>query len=130
MNYIDPIDVYDVLLSVKPIVMVLLGGAGTVLGAVYGAFLFLLLEELVWRNLLQFHAGLLGIIVVALVLFLPMGIRGIHWPALFRRLVASLPAELRDDCHACSSRTCRDASADWLPSTMYRSSSVPAKSSG
>ena len=82
VNYIDPIDVYDVLLSVKPIVMVLLGGAGTVLGAVYGAFLFLLLEELVWRNLLKFHAGLLGIIVVALVLFLPMGVRGINWPAL------------------------------------------------
>jgi branched-chain amino acid transport system permease protein len=84
VNYIDPIDVYDVLLSVKPIVMVLLGGAGTILGAVYGAFLFLLLEELVWRNLLQFHAGLLGIIVVLLVLFLPMGLRGIDWPALFR----------------------------------------------
>jgi branched-chain amino acid transport system permease protein len=79
VNYIDPIDVYDVLLSVKPIVMVLLGGAGTVLGAVYGAFLFLLLEELVWRNLLQFHAGLLGIIVVVLVLFLPMGLRGVNW---------------------------------------------------
>jgi branched-chain amino acid transport system permease protein len=82
VNYIDPIDAYDVLLSVKPIVMVLLGGVGTVMGAVYGAFLFLLLEELVWRNLLEFHAGLLGIIVVALVLFLPMGIRGARWPSL------------------------------------------------
>jgi branched-chain amino acid transport system permease protein len=82
VNYIDPIDVYDVLLSVKPIVMALLGGAGAVLGPVYGAFLFLLLEELVWRNLLEFHAGLLGVIVVALVLFLPMGIRGIDWRAL------------------------------------------------
>jgi branched-chain amino acid transport system permease protein len=69
VNYIDPIDVYDVLLSVKPIVMVLLGGAGTVLGPV-------------WRNLLEFHAGLLGIIVVALVLFLPAGIRGIDWAGL------------------------------------------------
>jgi branched-chain amino acid transport system permease protein len=84
VNYIDPIDVYDVLLSVKPIVMVLLGGTGTVLGAVYGAFLFLLLEELVWRNLLQFHAGLLGIIVVVLVLFLPTGLRGVDWQALLR----------------------------------------------
>jgi branched-chain amino acid transport system permease protein len=59
--------------------MVLLGGVGTVLGAVYGAFLFLLMEELVWRNLLQFHAGLLGIIVVCLVLFLPEGLRGAGW---------------------------------------------------
>lgn len=80
VNYIDPTDVYDILLSVKPIVMVLLGGVGTVMGAVYGAFLFLLMEELVWRNLLQFHAGLLGIIVVCLVLFLPEGLRGARLP--------------------------------------------------
>ena len=79
VNYIDPTDVYDVLLSVKPIIMVLLGGVGTVLGGVTGAFLFLLMEELVWRNLLQFHAGLLGIIVVCLVLFLPEGLRGAGW---------------------------------------------------
>jgi branched-chain amino acid transport system permease protein len=79
VNYIDPTDVYDVLLSVKPIVMVLLGGVGTVMGGVYGAILFLLMEELVWRNLLQFHAGLLGIIVVCLVLFLPNGLRGAGW---------------------------------------------------
>ena len=85
VNYIDPTDVYDVLLSVKPIVMVLLGGVGTVLGGVYGAFLFLLMEELVWRNLLQFHAGLLGIIVVCLVLFLPEGLRGARWPGASRR---------------------------------------------
>jgi branched-chain amino acid transport system permease protein len=82
VNYIDPTDVYDVLLSVKPIVMVLLGGVGTVMGGVYGAVLFLLMEELVWRNLLQFHAGLLGIIVVALVLFLPHGLRGAGWAKL------------------------------------------------
>jgi branched-chain amino acid transport system permease protein len=86
VNYIDPTDVYDVLLSVKPIVMVLLGGAGTVLGPVYGAFLFLLMEEMVWRNVLQFHAGLLGIIVVCLVLFLPHGLRGGGWKFRRRRM--------------------------------------------
>ncbi len=91
VNYIDPTDVYDVLLSVKPIVMVLLGGVGTVLGAVYGAFLFLLMEELVWRNLLQFHAGLLGIIVVCLVLFLPHGLRGVGWAFWRRRMGEAAP---------------------------------------
>ena len=91
VNYIDPTDVYDVLLSVKPIVMVLLGGVGTVLGAVYGAFLFLLMEELVWRNLLQFHAGLLGIIVVCLVLFLPHGLRGVGWAFWQRRMGEAAP---------------------------------------
>jgi branched-chain amino acid transport system permease protein len=74
VNYIEPADVYDVLLSVKPIVMALLGGAGTVLGPVLGAVVFLALEELVWRRFLYIHAGLLGLIIVVLVYFLPRGL--------------------------------------------------------
>lgn len=82
VTYIDPTDVYDVSLAVKPILMTLLGGAGTVLGPVAGAFVFLGLEELLWRNLLSFHAGLLGLLVVALVLFLPEGLKSIRWRGL------------------------------------------------
>ncbi|MGB3288052.1 MAG: branched-chain amino acid ABC transporter permease [Burkholderiaceae bacterium] len=75
VTYIDPTDVYDVLLSVKPIVMALIGGVGTLMGPLVGAVVFLGLEELLWRNVLEFHAGLLGLLVVALVLFLPGGVR-------------------------------------------------------
>lgn len=74
VNYIEPGDVFDVLYSVKPIVMVLLGGAGTVAGPVLGAVVFLALEELVWRNFLTIHAGLLGLIIVGLIFFLPGGL--------------------------------------------------------
>ena len=74
--YIDPGEAFEVLISVKPIVMTLLGGAGTVLGPVYGAFLFLVLEETVWRNFLKIHSGVLGTLVVLLILFLPRGIMG------------------------------------------------------
>jgi branched-chain amino acid transport system permease protein len=74
VNYIEPTDVFDVLYSVKPIVMVLLGGTGTVAGPVVGAVVFLALEELVWRNFLTIHAGLLGLIIVALIFFLPGGL--------------------------------------------------------
>lgn len=74
VTYIDPTDVYDVSLSVKPIIMALLGGVGTLTGPVIGAFVFLGLEELIWRNSLEFHAGILGLLVVALVLFLPDGL--------------------------------------------------------
>ena len=42
VRYIEPPDVFDVLYSVKAIVMVLLGGAGTIFGPVVGAVLFLL----------------------------------------------------------------------------------------
>jgi len=74
VNYIEPPDVFDVLFSVKAIVMVLLGGAGSLFGPLIGATVFLGLEELVWRNLLQIHTGILGLLIVLLVLFLPRGL--------------------------------------------------------
>ena len=74
VHYIEPPDVFDVLYSVKAIVMVLLGGAGTLFGPLIGAALFLSLEELVWRNYISVHTGMLGLLIVLLVLFLPKGI--------------------------------------------------------
>ena len=74
VNYIDPPDVFDVLISVKPMVMVLLGGLGTIFGPPLGAVILLLLEEVVWRNFLTIHVAALGVIIVVLVLFLPHGL--------------------------------------------------------
>ena len=74
VHYIEPPDVFDVLYSIKAIVMVLLGGAGSVFGPLFGAAIFLSLEELVWRNYLQVHTGVLGLMIVLLVLFLPKGV--------------------------------------------------------
>ena len=75
--YIEPSDVFHILLSVKPIVMVMLGGAGTVLGPVIGAGVFLFMEEMVWRNFLDIHSAVLGLLIVALIFFLPRGILGL-----------------------------------------------------
>src|SRR5262249_58489283 len=74
VNYIDPPDVFDVLISVKPMVMVLLGGLGTIFGPSIGAVILLLLEEAVWRNFLTIHVAAFGVIIVVLVLFLPNGL--------------------------------------------------------
>src|SRR5260370_1953972 len=41
VHYIDPSDVFDILYSVKPIVMALMGGLGAPLGVVFGAFVYL-----------------------------------------------------------------------------------------
>jgi branched-chain amino acid transport system permease protein len=73
VGYIDPSDVFNILISIKAPVMVLLGGVGSVAGPALGAIIYLLIEELVTRNLLQFHAGALGVIIVALILFMPGG---------------------------------------------------------
>ena len=77
VHYIEPPDVFDILFAVKPIVMALLGGLGSPAGAVLGAFAFLGIEEMVWRNYLQIHSGVLGLLVVVLLLFLPNGMMSI-----------------------------------------------------
>ena len=74
VNYIEPPDVFDVLLAVKPMVMVLLGGLGTIFGPAIGSIILLVFEEFVWRNFLTVHAAALGVIIVVLVLFLPNGL--------------------------------------------------------
>jgi branched-chain amino acid transport system permease protein len=38
---------------------------------------FLVLEEAVWRSFLTVHAAVLGLLIVALVLFLPNGLMAI-----------------------------------------------------
>lgn len=85
VHYIDPSDVFDILYSVKPIVMALMGGLGSPLGVVCGALLYLGLEEVVWRNYIQIHSGLLGLLVVLLLLFLPHGLVSIRARALGRK---------------------------------------------
>jgi branched-chain amino acid transport system permease protein len=84
VHYIDPSDVFDILYSVKPIVMALMGGLGSPLGVVCGAFLYLGLEEVVWRNYIQIHSGVLGLLIVALLLFLPRGLISLR-AGMFRR---------------------------------------------
>ena len=84
VHYIDPSDVFDVLYSVKPIVMALMGGLGSPLGVVSGAFIYLGLEEVVWRNYIQIHSGVLGVLIVMLLLFLPHGVISLR-PGVFWR---------------------------------------------
>jgi branched-chain amino acid transport system permease protein len=85
IGYIEPSDVYDVLFSIKPILMVLLGGMGTVFGPIFGAVAFLVLDEVVWRNFLELHTGTLGLLIVILVLFLPAGLASFDLRSLFRK---------------------------------------------
>lgn len=92
IGYIDPTDVFEELLSVKPIVMVLLGGLGSLYAPVVGALFFLALEELVWRNILSFHAGMLGLLIVALLVFLPGGLKDLS-QRIWRVRPAGLPRQ-------------------------------------
>jgi branched-chain amino acid transport system permease protein len=84
VHYIDPSDVFDIVYSVKPIVMTLMGGLGSPLGAACGAFLYLVLEEVVWRNYIQIHSGVLGVLIVVLLLLLPHGLISLRFRNFWR----------------------------------------------
>lgn len=85
VHYIDPSDVFDILYSVKPIVMALMGGLGSPFGVVCGALLYLGLEEVVWRNYIQIHSGVLGVLIVMLLLFLPHGLTSLRTSMFWRK---------------------------------------------
>ena len=70
---------------VKPIVMALMGGLGSPFGVVCGALLYLGLEEVVWRNYIQSHSGVLGVLIVSLLLFLPHGLTSLRTSMFWRK---------------------------------------------
>ena len=83
--YIEPPDVYSVMTTIRPIVMTMLGGAGTLLGPIIGSGIFLVIEEVVWRNFLSVHAAALGILIVVLIFYLPNGVVGATLSKLRKR---------------------------------------------
>jgi branched-chain amino acid transport system permease protein len=84
-GYIDPTDSFSILMSVKVPVMCLLGGAGTALGPVVGAATFMILEEILWANFLDYNRAILGAVTVLLILFLPGGLLRINYRELMAR---------------------------------------------
>jgi branched-chain amino acid transport system permease protein len=72
-SFIEPATVFDIMIAVKAFVMMMLGGAGTVLGPVLGAFLIEWISETVWGKFLTLHMMILGIIMVAVVILIPKG---------------------------------------------------------
>ncbi|HET7032710.1 MAG TPA: branched-chain amino acid ABC transporter permease [Casimicrobiaceae bacterium] len=75
LTYIDPPSAFDMAISVKSFVIFLLGGAGTVLGPVAGAFIVELLATYTWSKLLNWHTGALGALIIAVVMLAPNGLR-------------------------------------------------------
>jgi len=73
LKYIEPPFVFDIMISVKAWIMMLLGGAGTLLGPIAGAFLLELLSVTIWGQFLRGHMLILGAVIMLTVLFMPAG---------------------------------------------------------
>lgn len=74
VSYIDPASVFSVLMTIQMIVMVLLGGAGTVLGPVVGAAAYTILNEIFWVRFPFLQMTLVGAAILLLILYMPMGV--------------------------------------------------------
>jgi branched-chain amino acid transport system permease protein len=73
-GFLEPPVAFDIVRATEYFIMMLLGGAGTVLGPVIGAFILELMRVLVWERLLVGHQAVVGVVVVLVVLFLPNGL--------------------------------------------------------
>nr|VFJ43196.1 MAG: amino acid/amide ABC transporter membrane protein 2, HAAT family [Candidatus Kentron sp. FW]VFJ60387.1 MAG: amino acid/amide ABC transporter membrane protein 2, HAAT family [Candidatus Kentron sp. FW] len=76
-SFIDPHSAFTPVLNLQMIVIVLLGGTGTVWGPVLGAVIIMGSRELMWAEFPSVHMALLGILVIIVVFYMPKGILGI-----------------------------------------------------
>jgi len=85
MSFIAPDEVFDVMIAVNTIVIMLIGGAGSILGPIIGAFIIELFAEVAWSAFLEYHLAVLGIIIIIIVFFVPKGVTGTIGDSVKRR---------------------------------------------
>lgn len=86
VSYIAPADAFGILLTLKVPVMAMLGGMGTVYGPIIGSGMFVLMEETIWAQFLDYHQAILGVVIVLLIFFLPGGLLKINYGCLVARV--------------------------------------------
>jgi branched-chain amino acid transport system permease protein len=74
VSFVGP-EVFGFSFMITMIIMVLAGGKGTLVGPIVGAIIVVLLEEYL-RDFKELRFSIFGLIVMAVVLFLPRGIMG------------------------------------------------------
>ncbi|MCD6732452.1 MAG: branched-chain amino acid ABC transporter permease [Burkholderiaceae bacterium] len=96
MNFIEVTGAFDIGISLKGYIMMLMGGMGSVLGPALGAVFFETVATLVWSRFGAVHNLMLGVLVCLVVLFLPKGFAELLRVRRSRRGVL-VPASGADD---------------------------------
>ena len=76
MSFIAPDEVFDLMFITNSIIMMLIGGAGTILGPIFGAFIVETASEVAWSGFMQYHLAALGVATIIIVFFVPRGLIG------------------------------------------------------
>ncbi len=87
-TFVDPDIAFVEVRTVDAIMGTMLGGLGTVAGPVLGMSVLYWLREVIWANFLDYHLIVQGLLLGAIVLYLPKGLIGLFDPMspLMRRL--------------------------------------------
>jgi branched-chain amino acid transport system permease protein len=78
------------------VLMAILGGKGTLWGPVIGAVIFHITQELFWTYLLGWQRVALGLLIIVIVVFFPVGILGWareRWPDRFGHGIDETPSQ-------------------------------------
>jgi branched-chain amino acid transport system permease protein len=85
IGFVDPDAVFDLVVSLMVFLMVLIGGRWLVIGPLIGAGIIQYLDVTAWSRFSEWHLGVVGLVIVLLVTFLPGGISEL--PARFKQTV-------------------------------------------
>jgi branched-chain amino acid transport system permease protein len=77
LTYIDPIIAFDINNSFMPVLMAIFGGIGQLYGPVLGAIAFSAFREILITRFPHYYMLLIGIILLAAILYLPTGLAGL-----------------------------------------------------
>lgn len=74
ITFIEPSSAFDPGVGVKAYIMLIIGGMGSILGPVIGAFVLEIVSTLVWGGFLKAHQLILGVLIVVICIVAPNGI--------------------------------------------------------
>jgi branched-chain amino acid transport system permease protein len=77
LTYIDPYIAFDPLNSFTPVLMAIFGGMGQMYGPILGATVFSYVREILITRFPYYYMLLMGIILLAVILYLPNGLVGL-----------------------------------------------------
>lgn len=95
ITYISSQAVFNLSWSVKPIIVSIFGGIGTLAGPIVGGMILIFIDQILWERFLEYHTLIYGVLLVVIVMFLPDGLLSYYGrvATMFRRFRPVLDAK-------------------------------------
>lgn len=97
ISFIDPVSAFSLSLNLQLTMAGVLGGLGSVIGPVLGAFTLQLLSSLIWQQFIDLYLAVFGAVIIAVVIFLPGGIMSLFSPRAATRSPMGIDLDASSD---------------------------------